>query len=186
MSTHLSQRFFIALIPPPAIQTEVNKIKQDFADRYASRAAFKSPPHITLQAPFTWPLERLPELTQPLAEFAAQHSALPIRLDGFAAFPPRVIFIDVERSPALLALQQDLATCMTNQCGIVDERSRGRAFAPHMTVAFRDLTRQNFRLAWPEFEGRSWVADFVATHLTLLIHTGQQWIIQQEFLFAQS
>lgn len=183
MSPPASQRFFIALIPPSAIQAEVNEIKQDFVDRYASRAALKSPPHITLQAPFSWPLDRLPDLTQPLAEFAAQRSALPIHLDGFAAFPPRVIFIDVERSPALLELQKELTTCMANQCGIVDERSRGRAFAPHMTVAFRDLTRQNFRLAWPEFEARSWVADFIATHLTLLIHTGQRWVIQQEFIF---
>lgn len=185
MSTHSSHRFFIALIPSQAIQAEVNEIKQYFADRYDSRAAQKSPPHITLQAPFTWPLEQLPELTQPLAEFAAQRPALPIRLDGFAAFPPRVIFIDVERSPELLVLQQELATLMANQCGIVDQRNRERAFAPHMTVAFRDLTRQNFKRAWPEFEERAWVADFIATHLTLLIHTGQRWVVQHEFNFSK-
>jgi len=28
------------------------------------------------------------------------------------------------------------------------------AFSPHMTVAFRDLTRQNFKAAWPEFQQR--------------------------------
>jgi len=186
MPSNSPQRFFIALVPPQSIQDQANEIKQYFADRYASRAAQKSPPHITFQAPFEWPLDQMPQLVQPLEEFAANRPAIPITLDGFAAFPPRVIFIDVHRTPELVGRQQELAVFLAERCGIVDTRSQGRAFAPHMTVAFRDLTRQNFKVAWQEFEGRSLFAEFIATHLVLLIHTGQRWIVHQEFPFQPS
>lgn len=180
MSAAAKRRFFIALLPPQPIQDQATEIQQYFADRYASCAAQKSPPHITLQPPFEWQEEHLPQLIQSLEEFAATQATVPIQLAGFAAFPPRVIFIHVHQTPALLALQQTLATWMEAQWGLVDTRARGRVFTPHMTVAFRDLTRQNFQLAWQEFEGRSLVAEFVASHLVLLIHTGQRWVVYRE------
>lgn len=177
------QRFFIALLPPPKIQADANAIKQEFADRYESRAAQKSPPHITLQAPFERPLDELSQLEQQLFDFAAQQDPISITLDGFAPFPPRVIFIQVQRSPELLALQVQLAVWLEERLNLVDPRSAGRSFQPHMTVAFRDLTKQNFHLAWQEFQGRSFHCEWVATHLTLLVHTGQQWVVHQSFPF---
>ena len=41
--------FFIALLPPPEVQEIATKIKLEFAEIYNSRAALKSPPHVTLQ-----------------------------------------------------------------------------------------------------------------------------------------
>jgi 2'-5' RNA ligase len=52
-----------------------------------------------------------------------------------------------------------------------------------MTVAFRDLTRQNFKAAWPEFENRQLHFEFIADKLTLLIHDGRRWNIKSEFAF---
>ncbi|MFN6233029.1 MAG: 2'-5' RNA ligase family protein, partial [Microcystis sp.] len=48
--------FFIALLPPPEVQEIATKIKVEFAEIYNSRAALKSPPHVTLQPPFRWNL----------------------------------------------------------------------------------------------------------------------------------
>ncbi|NEN93697.1 MAG: 2'-5' RNA ligase family protein, partial [Okeania sp. SIO3H1] len=56
-----------------------------------------------------------------------------------------------------------------------------RPFSPHVTVAFRDLTKTNFRAAWLEFRERSLEFEFVASQLTLLIHNGKRWDIFQEF-----
>lgn len=180
------QRFFIALLPPQPIQDYANEIKQYFADRYHSRAAQKSPPHITLQPPFEWVVNDLPALEQRLSEFAARCSPIPITLEGFAAFAPRVIFIDVDKTSELLALQKSLTLFLEGHLGIVDEKSKNRPFAPHMTVAFRDLTRQNFKQAWPEFEARSLRFEFVASFLTLLIHDGRRWNGYRDFPFAAS
>jgi 2'-5' RNA ligase len=174
-------RYFIALLPPQPIQDEVNQIKQYFADRYDSCAAQKSPPHITLQPPFEWERESVSVVQECLQQFAGDRSSVPISLSGFAAFIPRVIYVNVLQTPELLSLQKELMAEMETSLAIRDSVSGQRSFVPHMTVAFRDLTQQNFRVAWPEFEARSFQYNFIATHLTLLIHDGKQWQISSEF-----
>jgi 2'-5' RNA ligase len=176
-------RFFIALLPPQDIQDYANQIKQYFADNYASRHAQKSPPHITLQPPFEWADSDVSRLEASIREFASEQQPLPMTLSGFAAFAPRVIYIDVVRSQELLTLQADLMAYVEANLSIVDKVSKTRPFAPHMTVAFRDLTRQNFKAAWPEFENRQLHFEFIADKLTLLIHDGRRWNIKSEFAF---
>lgn len=177
------RRFFIALLPPLKIQDYANEIKQYFAQTYDSQAAQKSPPHITLQPPFEWQLDTLPALKQYLKTFADMRTPLPVTLDGFGAFVPRVIYINVLKTPELLTLQQDLIVYIEASLGIIDQASKNRPFAPHMTVAFRDLTRQNFRAAWPEFQHRPLKFEFIVSQLTLLIHDSRQWNVSTEFPF---
>jgi 2'-5' RNA ligase len=176
-------RFFVALLPPQHIQDYANRIKQYFADNYNSRHAQKSPPHITLQPPFEWEIDHVPRLEASLREFASQQQSLSITLSGFSAFAPRVIYIDVVRSPELLQLQADLMAHMETHLSIIDEVGKKRPFAPHMTVAFRDLTKQNFKAAWPKFENCQLHFEFIAEQLTLLIHDGRRWNIKSEFAF---
>jgi 2'-5' RNA ligase len=173
-------RFFIALVPPQDIQDYANEIKQYFADNYASCGALKSPPHITLQPPFEWADANVSLLEAYLREFAKEQKPVPITLKGFAAFPPRVIYINVVRSQELLNLQADLMADVESKLGIVDEVSKTRPFAPHLTVAFRDLTKENFRVAWPEFVKRELHLEFTAEKLTLLLHDGKRWNIKTE------
>ncbi|QIR40040.1 2'-5' RNA ligase family protein [Tolypothrix sp. PCC 7910] len=173
--------FFIALLPPQDIQDYANQIKQYFADNYASQHAQKSPPHITLQPPFKWPNSDASRLEASVAELAVRKQPVPITLSGFAAFAPRVIYINVLRTPELLNLQADLMAHVEMTLGIVDKVGKTRPFAPHMTVAFRDLTRQNFKAAWPEFEHRQLYFEFIADKLTLLMHDGRRWNIKSEF-----
>ncbi|MEH2233596.1 MAG: 2'-5' RNA ligase family protein [Nostoc sp.] len=176
-------RFFIALLPPQDIQDYANEIKQYFADRYASSGALKSPPHITLQPPFEWADANLPRLEASLKEFASEQQQVAITLKGFNAFAPRVIYINVVRSQKLLTLQADLMAYTESNLQIVDKVSKTRPFAPHLTVAFRDLTKQNFKAAWPEFENRQLHFEFTADKLTLLLHDGKRWNIKREFAF---
>lgn len=182
----LKNRFFIALLPPPEIQDYTNQIKQHFADRYASRGAQKSPPHITLQPPFEWSAEQVPVLEQCLSRFVNERESVPVTLNGFGAFPPRVIYINVLKTQELLTLQTDLMAHLETVLEIVDPVSKTRAFSPHMTVAFRDLTRQNFKAAWPEFQQRQLQFEFTADYLTLLLHDGKRWNVSAEFPFKKT
>lgn len=178
-----TRRFFIALVPPQEIQDYASEIKEYFAQTYNSRHAQKSPPHITLQPPFEWQLDNLPVLEQCLSTFALTRTPVPITLQGFGAFAPRVIYINVIKTPELLTLQNDLMIYLEASVGIVQPASKSRPFAPHMTVAFRDLTRQNFKVAWTEFQHRPLEFEFSASKLTLLIHDGRRWHISAEFPF---
>ncbi|MEM9538875.1 MAG: 2'-5' RNA ligase family protein [Cyanobacteria bacterium P01_E01_bin.42] len=177
-------RFFIALLPSQTVQDAANQIKQHFADTYNSRKAFNSPPHITVQPPFDWPEENLLILEQNLKEFAAERSPIPVTLSGFGAFVPRVIYINPLKTPELMALGEDLPKHLQATLGIRD-RDR-RPFAPHLTVAFRDLSKANFKRAWPEFKNKTFFAELFIPQLTLLIHNGKQWEIYREFAYTAS
>lgn len=181
--TQSKRRFFIALVPPLEFQDYANEIKEYFAQTYNSRAAQKSPPHITLQPPFEWQLDELPLLKQSLKTFAQPRTAVPITLQGFGAFAPRVIYINVLKTPELLTLQNELMTYFEASLGIIEPVSKTRPFSPHMTVAFRDLTKQNFRAAWTEFQHRALEFEFTAAELTLLIHDGRRWNVSASFPF---
>jgi 2'-5' RNA ligase len=175
-------RFFVALLPPQHIQDCANGIKQYFADRYASSGAQKSPPHITLQPPFEWADNNVSLLEDSLNKFAIERESVPVTLHNFAAFAPRVIYIDVVQTPKLMDLQTDLMAYFNN-LGILD-KSPNRSFTPHMTVAFRDLTKQNFKAAWTEFEKRQLHFEFTSDRLTLLLHDGKRWNVKTQFSFV--
>ena len=50
-----------------------------------------------------------------------------------------------------------------------------------MTVGFRDLTPENFELAWAEFRDRQIDFDFQAIELSLLEHDEQKWNVLSKF-----
>ena len=173
--------FFIALLPPEDVRDTVTEIKRYFAENYSSSHALKSPPHITLQPPFKWLVEKENLVEECLAEFSKAYSPVPITLSGFGAFPPRVIYVDVMKTPELLNIQRELMSHLEATLNIVDQVSKTRPFSPHMTVAFRDLTRQNFLAAWPEFKQKPLHFEFTISHLTLLVHNRKFWEIKAEF-----
>lgn len=152
-------------------------IQNMFAVEYQSRKAMNAPPHITLQAPFEWPRfsmanASIEEFIQALSEWATQHPSLPIQLSGFGAFAPRVLYIKVQLTPELLDLHSHLHTYCSQAWSIQDCRFPSRSFVPHITVAFRDLGREQFQAAWPIFKERQFDHSFMATAITLLKHTG--------------
>lgn len=175
--------FFIALLPPQPIQNQITEIKHYCAQTYHSRHALKSPPHITLQPPFEWLTEDLPILEQQLSTFALNHAPIPITLSGFNAFPPRVLFVDVIKTPELINIQKQLMDNLEQQLNIVHQVSKKRLFSPHVTVAFKDLSKTAFQTAWLEFSQRPIYFEFTVPQLTLLIHNGHTWNIKTEFPF---
>lgn len=174
-------RFFVALMPPVEVQTYAEGVIQELGQRYRTYTA-KAPPHITLQPPFLYAEATVLETW--LSRFASQQAAVPVHLFGFGSFAPRVLYINVLRTPELLALQAALSSQLDIELGIVDPASKQRPFAPHLTVASRNLTRQTFRQAWAELQSRTVEWQFVVDRLTLLVHNGQCWQIQTEFAFA--
>ena len=179
-------RVFLGLLTPPEIKDKAKQNKQAVGERSASRGAQNSPPHITLQPPFEWVDAKLPLLEECLRDFASGRESVSLTLSGYGAFAKRVIYINVVRSPELLAMHADLMAYLENKLLIVDKVSKTRPFAPHMTVAFKDLTQQNFKAAWSEFEKRELQFEFTASHLTLLLHDGKQWNVKSEFAFLSS
>ncbi|OCR01876.1 2'-5' RNA ligase [Oscillatoriales cyanobacterium USR001] len=181
---NLTGRYFIGLLPPQEIQDRITEFKQYFAENHASSGALKSPPHITLQPPFKWLMEEIGKVEEGLEKFAIAHHPIPITLSGFAAFPPRVIYANPLKTPELLEIEKNLSEYLETNLGISDPVAKSRPFTPHMTVAFRDLTKENFKAAWPKFKKRMLYFEFTVSQLTLLVHDGDRWNISREFPFS--
>ena len=181
----MNQRLFIALLPSETIQDEVREIQYDLRDRYNTQATLKSPPHITLIPPFELSSDRLEPLQIELEKFAKTRSPFLINLSRFAAFPPRVIYLNVLPNLILQNLYVDIAATLANNLDIHDPYA-SRPYVPHMTVGFRDLTPENFELAWAEFRDRQIDFDFEAIELTLLKHDEQKWNVLSKFTFQEN
>ena len=176
--------YFIALLPPVEVAEEVREIKQSFVRNYNSRAALKSPPHVTLQPPFSWETEEVETLKESLAEFTQLYAPIPLILSGFGAFPPRVIYVNVLKTPELMQVQSALVKFLHQRFASIAKQPSRHAFSPHMTVAFRDLKKRDFHQAWPQFKARSIDRKFTVPELTLLAHDGRQWNLDTQFPFA--
>jgi 2'-5' RNA ligase len=167
--------YFLGLLPPQDIRNEITRIKEFFREKYGIGHALKSPPHITLVPPFKKPECEEGFLISSLKNFTADEPSFTVTLENFGAFPPRVIFIDIGENDNLASLFNRIKLKLIPEWKTNSEDNTGRPFNPHVTVAFRDLRRDQFQDAWPHFKNRKIRFDFPATGLTLLKHTGQAW-----------
>ena len=177
-------RYFLALIPPEPIYSEVMELKAYFRNQYNCKAPLRSPAHITLQMPFLLSEKKETVLIEKLNEFVVNQEGFDLGLHGFGAFAPRVIFVDVVESRQLKVLQKALADFMRRGLNVFDANYKDRGFHPHMTIAFRDLKKALFPQAWAEFEDRPYQATFAVNSIWLLKHDGKQWQPLHEFFLG--
>lgn len=180
------KQYFVALIPPSPVFEEALELKEYFRDKYGSKAALNSPPHITLHMPFLWNEEKEKKLVNNLLEFARQCDPIKVCLDNFSSFPPRVIFINATESDALDALQKKLHRFFKQELDIFNANYREQPYHPHLTLAFRDLKKAQYHLAWDEFSKRDFKAEFMADKIALLKHNGKTWEVLKEFPLESS
>lgn len=175
--------YFIALVPPDEIVGKVTAIKNYFAESFNSKAALRSPPHITLHMPFKWPDKKIDKLFKVMESFAGTQLAFQVQLKNYGAFPPRVIYIEVLPSKLLVDLQAELKDTFKKRLNIFNADRRNKPYNPHLTVAFRDLRASKFREAWPIFESKEFEATFTVDHIALLKHTSERWERYMTFPF---
>lgn len=170
-----SSKYFVAVIPPQPLYEEVQRLKEQFRDRYGSKAALRSPAHITLHMPFLWPDRKLMQLIDVLAETAGALEKTALTLNGFGAFGERVIYIHVEEAPGLTKIRDTLVWNFRTKLNLLNADYKDLPFRPHMTLAFRDLKKEAFSNAWSNFRIAKFTAAFPVTSVSLLKHDGSTW-----------
>lgn len=180
------KQYFVALVPPSPVLEETRRLKEYFRDKYGSKASLNSPPHITLHMPFMWNEEKERKLISTLRNFGRQWDPIKVCLDNFSSFPPRVIFAKVTPSDSLAKLQKELHRVFKCELDIFNANWQDKPFHPHLTLAFRDLKKPAYDLAWKEFSEKEYKADFMADRIALLKHNGKEWGIVEELLLESS
>lgn len=177
----MNQLYFIALIPPAPLKDEIQELKLEIKDRFGSKHSLNAPPHITLLSPFRFEDEHLDQLHSLMDDFAQRFDPLEIQFLNFSTFPPRVIFIDVIKSPKFTEVQSQLEELARSHTELFNYNYDERPFHPHLTLAFKDLSKSDFYEVWKEFENREFQKSFSATELYLLRHNGDEWEVIRSY-----
>lgn len=167
--------YFIAIVPPAEIQEEIMRFKQQMADKFGSKHALNSPPHVTLRMPFKWKDKKLDKLVNLMNQLNAELQPFSIQLKDFDFFEPRVVFVDVVPNKKLAKLQKNVVDLCRKVLKLENGNYKDQGFHPHITIGFRDLKKRMFYEAKQEFEAMSYGARFSASKIDLLKHDGKKW-----------
>ena len=176
------QKYFIAIVPPEHLLSEIQNIKQSIFDKYQSKGALRSPAHITLHMPFSFEEDKEYKLIECLSEFQF-NTVFPIFLNNYDCFEPRVVFINVEEQSELYNLQKQLVNHVKRRLNLFNQSDDMRSFHPHITIAFRDLKKPMFYKVWEEFKSKHFSGNFNCDSISLLKHQKDEWVVLRQFDF---
>ena len=132
----MTMRLFFALDPPPSLKEALAAFLVE-RRTLPLRASWTDPwkLHLTLAFLGEQPEERLPDLQEIGGEIARRHPPLRLRTSALGAFPrpsrARVLWLGLEREPALESLAEDLRATL-RRGGIPVEEG---PFTAHVTLA---------------------------------------------------
>lgn len=172
--------YFLALIPPDPLGLELNKLKQELAVQYQTFSALKSPSHITILPPLRLGQEQREKIAALLKTSTGNQQPFLVQFKGYNHFGERTLFIEVETNNGIKQLQEKVTILMQEW---TSEKEHSREFHPHLTLLNRDISPENFNLAWNEFRNRKFEAEFEASSLFMLELKGPHWEVVEEFGF---
>jgi 2'-5' RNA ligase len=175
--------YFTAILCPDNLSQKIKAIQRSVAEKYNSRHALKSPPHITLVPPFRMNIGECIQLRETLSSFMQSRTPFELSLQEFNCFENnKVIYINVVGNTALTRLFSELAEFTAKNLNSLVKRKH-QNFTPHITIASRDLNSEMFAAAWKEFKEEQFRETFEVNSIFLLRHTGIEWIPITEFMF---
>lgn len=166
--------YYIAVLPKEAIRREIKTMKLEVRDHFGAAHALRSPAHITLQMPFHFEEAHELRLVEAIGQLALKHRAFICDLKGFGHFGNRTIFIEVIPNDALNALRKNVQKILEERFAFGPKKLTSR-FHPHITIANRDLTEENFKKCWVSFRERPYERTIEISAITLLKHRGDHW-----------
>lgn len=168
------QKYFLALVPEGELQEQATFLKETLKERFNVKYALKSPAHITVKMPFTYNESKEEYLEQRLKEFLKDYHPLELIVGGVRKFGDRVVYLNVEGKEDLFFFQKNLKAFCKRELNIVDELS-DRNFHPHMTIAFKDLKKNQIPNIIKVLEEQPVLERFVAEQLFLLKRVEGRW-----------
>lgn len=177
--------YYIALLAPHEINERVLEWKHFMRDHYQCQAALRSPAHITLIPPFWMATALQPQLQDAICSFSSSQAGFTVELSNFGSFRPRVIFVNVILSEALLSLSENLEQHLQAR-EIFPIKQSTRPFHPHVTIATRDLQRKDYQSAFEHFKNKKYSAAFEANGVSLMKHNGTSWDAEYKAFFPSA
>lgn len=176
------QLYFVALVPDEPLRSKLTELKEWMYKEYGTKAALRSPPHITLHMPFKWKPEKENLLEESLSALANELTSFEVKLLNFSCFKPRVIYVGVEENSELDKVKKKVMD-VSRKVWKLDLPRDMRGFHPHITIGFRDLKKPEFFKAWDAVKDKPFESIFSVHTITLLKHNGKSWDEFKQFDF---
>ena len=170
----MEKLYFIAIIPAKPSAGIFAKIKNVFEENYNSKAAKRSPPHITIHMPFKFKESKEHLIVSCLKEAVHHIEKFEVTCNGFGRFENKLIYVNIPTNSGLIDLHKKVSRNARRELNQIP-RSDSRPFHPHITVAFRDLKKKEFTEAWQEFEDKPLKLSFWVNSIWILKHDGKLW-----------
>jgi len=136
--------------PPYRIRNEINALREDLAERFSSKNALSWEPHITLAHRVLIPGDKLEgrltdiktlcRITKPIRIRTVDLELFEIK--GTSLKHPYAIVLEVEVSDALRAVNEKINKEIYE--GLERPSMKDETYRPHITLAYRDLTKENY------------------------------------------
>lgn len=178
-------KYFIGLLPPPAVESEFNKLKQGIASQFQVKYALQSPAHLTLKMPFRYKEAKERELGIRLTTLLEIQEPFYLQFIGIGYFGNRNIYQKVAPSKSLLSLQASLRSFCKRSLHLVEELS-DRNFQPHLTLAYKDLKPGNFEEILAYAKKNEVKGEFLVAQAYLLKKVESRWKVIVPLVFGGS
>jgi 2'-5' RNA ligase len=178
------KRFFVALMLPAEIAAKVTEVIQFLSEHYNTRVSTAAP-HITLIPPFHATASQLEHLKIDLREFSAFHVPIQVHLQGFGAFPKRVLYVDLSSPGEIVSFKGSLDESLPRSRHFLPVPCL--EFVPHVSVASKRVQRRGvFDAAWAEIQSKTFEGSWTAMELTLLcFDNNNRWVEVEKFSLGE-
>ncbi|TKC07247.1 2'-5' RNA ligase family protein [Pedobacter frigoris] len=167
--------FFVAILPPVALSSEIDEIRKQCSIEYQVYSALKPPVHITLIPPFKLDSVFEARLITDL-EHCRNFQSFEQELNDFDGFPPGVVFIVADKNPGITYLHKILRVKLKKYL-----KTSSGSITPHITIAYRDVLQDVYERIIEVYSRRSFRASFNVDKFVLLKHNGKKWNLVKEF-----
>jgi 2'-5' RNA ligase len=178
-NTNAHCMYYLAIVCPDELNKKILSFKLWMQEKFDCKVALKSPAHITLIPPFWFAAEKEDILLQALHGFKSSADAIKIELNNFDHFSNRVIFIDIKPNDHLARVRQEAEDHFFNKLGMIIQKET-RLFAPHITIANRDLKPGDFNMAWEHFAHKKFEESFSVNKVSMLKLNEGKWHVIAE------
>ena len=170
--------YFLAILPPWPLARKIDNIRHELWHRFGTQKTLNSPPHITLIPTFDFKDHQ--HLVAQFRRFAEDQPSFLVKCNGVDHFGEKTIFLGVEPNNALTDLQSRLVDFCRKEL-VLSIPGSTRPYHPHITLATKDLKRDQFSEAWKRVQQTRISESFQVDGFYLLRHSGKRWLIDTIF-----
>ena len=175
--------YLVALLPSRETQARVRDLQQLLADDFGVVAALRSPPHITLVPPFAATDLDVGQIKDKLWKNLRNQALISFSTNGFGHFDDRVIFVRPTACEAVESLQKHVSALFQTELPWLKAKVDG-PFNPHITLAYRDMTAEQFPAIWGKLGQGSFTSEERVSSVFILRHDGHRWRVFAEVPFG--